>query len=360
MQSMAVVSIAGTSNLTANVYIITMPPRSIPQHTRASIGFRRCDMSPEAVEQFQQFSVELKSMCDYLSTETQTAPRSVNNYWLNARIVAKQLIAGDYSCMPREITQESVRYLLDYWEESSFAPKTRTSYLHALRTVTDFYDNPAVRKMKIHFPDTRSKVDWITEKQADILLNAPMTPYEELIVHCELCLGLRRIEVLRLKESMIHDTYMDVIGKGPLGGKLRAVPFHPDTPAILERASNYRNSIISVARGRKMRIDVPDQVIIYGAAGVLSPYAEKGGSLDEMLAGVSERVGFHFSHHTLRRTFGRIMYFHGMDIVTLAKIYGHSSTATTLLYIGANLDDMSAAMKKSPLRKTEKIYENRC
>jgi len=36
-----------------------------------------------------------------------------------------------------------------------------------------------------------------------------------------------------------------------------------------------------------------------------------------------------------------------VDIVTLARIMGHESTAMTLKYIGTDTDEMSAAMAKS-------------
>ena len=55
-------------------------------------------------------------------------------------------------------------------------------------------------------------------------------------------------------------------------------------------------------------------------------------------------MGFHFSNHDLRRTFGRRLYHAGVDVETISKFLGHESTVETLKYIGVNLDDMDRGM----------------
>lgn len=64
-------------------------------------------------------------------------------------------------------------------------------------------------------------------------------------------------------------------------------------------------------------------------------------------------VGFEFSNHTLRRTFGRAMYRSKVPLATIAKILGHESTDVTLTYIGVDLDDMSVAMSQFVLRSSD-------
>lgn len=51
----------------------------------------------------------------------------------------------------------------------------------------------------------------------------------------------------------------------------------------------------------------------------------------------------HFGSHTLRKTYGRFLYNQGTDIALLMKIFGHSSQAITLGYIGIEQDDIDEA-----------------
>lgn len=65
-----------------------------------------------------------------------------------------------------------------------------------------------------------------------------------------------------------------------------------------------------------------------------------------MIHKVRDRLEMDFSNHTLRRTFGRNLYYAGTPIETISKLYDHEDIQTALRYIGVNLDDMSDALDK--------------
>ena len=71
---------------------------------------------------------------------------------------------------------------------------------------------------------------------------------------------------------------------------------------------------------------------------------ESGSGLDGILARISNLVYFDFSHHTLRRTFGRILHRSNVKIQTISKLLGHEDTATTVKYLGLDMDDMIDGM----------------
>ena len=54
-----------------------------------------------------------------------------------------------------------------------------------------------------------------------------MDPLTTLLVHLELDLCLRRVEIMRLKVHDVHGDRLDVIGKGKMGGKPRTVSLVP-------------------------------------------------------------------------------------------------------------------------------------
>lgn len=51
----------------------------------------------------------------------------------------------------------------------------------------------------------------------------------------------------------------------------------------------------------------------------------------------------HFGSHTLRKTYGYFLYEQGTDISILMKVFGHSSQAITLRYIGMEQKDIDEA-----------------
>jgi integrase/recombinase XerD len=78
---------------------------------------------------------------------------------------------------------------------------------------------------------------------------------------------------------------------------------------------------------------------------VAGAYKEHTGAVDErVLDPLRKQLGFHFANHTLRRTFGRMLFKAGTDIVTISKILGHEDVKETIGYIGINLDDMEEGM----------------
>ena len=55
------------------------------------------------------------------------------------------------------------------------------------------------------------------------------------------------------------------------------------------------------------------------------------------------KIKGHFGSHTLRKTYGYFHYKRGVDITRLMQIFGHSSQAITLRYIGIEQDDIDEA-----------------
>lgn len=184
-----------------------------------------------------------------------------------------------------------------------------------------------------------------------------MTPMQELVVHCELCLGLRRREVATLQMDHIHQGgwNLDVVGKGSMGGKPRRLPFHSDTDRVLDRYLQYRAEIVAEARSRMRtrEVTVPDRLLVYRRGCKILPYnADSCSGLDKAVKeSLNWVLSFTIKNHTLRRTFGCEMYRAGVDLLTISQIYGHESINQTIRYLGLNMDDMTVGMRRSPFSK---------
>lgn len=303
----------------------------------------------------------VEKMCTDLKTESHLAPRTIAFYREEVNILVKILEENDRSNMPWLIDKADVKFLLDYFQEKGYTVQTRIGYMSSLRKWTSHYGNNVVKEMKIRWPvDMRPNADWLTTQQAEALLATAKNPMQDVIVHCELCLGMRRVEVLRLTPESFNGTYVDVLGKGPQGGKPRRIPYHHDTERVMRRYMGYRDALINLAKARfPVSTQIPDSLLIWSRAERLYAYSLKGVSVDTHLKELGPGIGYpDLSNHTLRRTFGREMYRSlskesgDSCLPVIAKIMGHESIEQLLKYLGLDMDDMTRAMNKFALGKS--------
>jgi integrase len=172
---------------------------------------------------------------------------------------------------------------------------------------------------------------WLTKGQLSRLLSAAQGR-EKVLVALEGLNGLRRIEVLRLrgKDVLLEEGCLAVLGKGRNGGKWRKIPVHPVVKALLRpfvRGLSPEGRLFDLSSS--------------GADGLLQRAARRAA-----LKGEALRV----SHHDLRRTFGRIAYGSGMDLVQLKNLLGHSSVEMTVHYIGLDADRMREGLQLVSVR----------
>lgn len=301
----------------------------------------------------QSVESSIEHFCKHLQSEGTYAPRTIRYYREQCRCAFNILLRIRDDILPHNVTKADAVAFLDHMDDEGMTVQTRKGYFQALRKITDHFNNSVIRKMKVRWPlDTRPNVDWLDFDQAQKLLDHPKTPNQDLIVHCELCLGLRRCEVARLTPEDFQGTYVNVLGKGSMGGKPRRVPYHPKTAEVVARYNRYRDAMVTMSKSRfPASAVIPDRLLVWERGGRMHAYSEERLSgIDGQVNDLSEEVGFHFSNHTLRRTFGRIMYRSGVPVATISKLLGHEDTVTTLRYIGVDMDDMTSAMTLYSLR----------
>ena len=191
--------------------------------------------------------------------------------------------------------------------------------------------------------DRRIHVDQLTPQEAVQVMELTEC-IERIIIHLQLCLGLRRVEVLQMKVSDIMLGYINILGKGRLGRKRRTSPFHRDT--TVELSYHHRIMEVEVSKMRRKNPDVviPDSPHIYERAGQLHAY--KRSFVDKVMARVSKKLGRKLTNHTLRRTFGRLLWLAGVPLETIKEILGHEDTKIMVLYLGLNMDDKADAMSR--------------
>ncbi|MCE5261681.1 MAG: tyrosine-type recombinase/integrase [Euryarchaeota archaeon] len=200
-----------------------------------------------------------------------------------------------------------------------------------------------------------------------------MTPHEALalirsavdverpVIHLELRLWFRRIEVRRLRAQDIKEDLFDVHGKGRCGGKWRSVAWGPDTLAVLMEWEEEREQMIEAARSLNPNAAVPAQWIIYRRGRHLGAYGNT--AIDNIVASAARRAGIErgVSNHTLRRTGGRIAYFAGVPLVEIMEGMGHTTEKQTVRYLGLRVDELKKAQERiyAYLQELEKVDKDR-
>jgi integrase len=117
-----------------------------------------------------------------------------------------------------------------------------------------------------------------------------------------------------------------------------------NTESILRDYIGYRETMVALARWRDPSAEEPGKLLIYLKHGRLGSFSEEGVAIDNRMKEISRIAGVPFSNHTLRRTFGRNLYQHGVKVEDIAAILGHKDTKTTLRYLGLDRTDHSGHM----------------
>jgi integrase len=262
--------------------------------------------------------------------------------WL-IRKANRRMIELGLEANPKKWDEETVLLIRDH-VFADIRPSVARREMSVLSTYAQFHGNPIIKDMQLEWPqDDRTNVSWLSPTQA-IAVQETAQGIERMVVHLELNLGLRRVEVLRLKVRDFGLGYVNVLGKGRMGGKPRTLAFHPNTLSEINVFHAMREAEIAKARAKDPSVTVPDALLVYEMKGRLHAY--KRLAVDKMLARVSERTGLEFTNHTLRRTFGRTAWLAGVPLETIKEMLGHEDTKTTVLYLGLNMDDQADAMKK--------------
>ena len=246
---------------------------------------------------------------------------------------------------PKKIGRKEILFLRDSVFKTG-SPAHKRWQISVVGSWLSRYGNDIVKKMEFAWPDDdRITVDWL-EPEEVIKIMRSAVGLEKLVIHLELGLGLRRIDMQRLTMQRVHDGYFDVLGKGKAGGKSRTVSWDEETPKIIEDYYLWRNKTIKEVHKKYPMVWVPDSLLIYAKGKKIGEYQLT--AIDNIVPRVARRAGINrkITNHTLRRTCGRMLYKSGVTLVTISDILGHKDVKTTIKYLGLNLDDQRMAFEK--------------
>ena len=167
--------------------------------------------------------------------------------------------------------------------------------------------NPARRIKKFSESDTVRDRVLNEEEEEEQRLFAELAEHIKPVVLTALHTGLRRKKVLGLKWSDVNLSKRFIKVEKTKSGKTRYIPINSLLYEELERLKKRRNNTNRVFPFKSIR------TAFYNACA---------------RAGIKD-----FTFHDLRRTFGTRLLENGVDIVTISKLYGHSSVLVTQRYL---------------------------
>lgn len=211
--------------------------------------------------------------------------------------------------------------IIAWLQKPGWAAETRKSYRASLRSFYQWQhktgrrgDDPTVHTRPIKTPPRVHKTaTWEAFEAA--LVNA--SERDVLAVMLAAYAGLRRAEIAELHASAIYPAHLVIRGKG---GRERRIPIHARLAPALKDAQ---------ARGG----------YVFPGRDGWEPVTP-----DAMGRRIARLLPPGFSAHALRHLFATEVYRNTKDLRSCQVLLGHSSIATTQIYIATSDDELTAAV----------------
>jgi site-specific recombinase XerD len=264
--------------------------------------------------------------------------RTIEDYSFASLKACQILKAKRLSTNPRKIGKPELLAIAEAWQD-------KTSYWRNFRPFLHWCENFNDKKLRLRFPRTQGvNVDWLDpdeEHSVRTITEYLGTPLQRMVMCLELDHGLRRVECQRLRLRSVKKDHLVVHGKGK---KTRPVPLNDGFVDVHREYIRWRTDSIERTKTKNPKTKVPDTLLIWQRGSRVG--TPKDTCMDNIIKGISERSGVHFSHHTLRRTFGRNMWKADVQIEAIAFTMGHESIDQTLKYLGIRFEDAKEGMKR--------------
>ena len=282
------------------------------------------------------FNEALDKFEEYLIT-IDRSPRTVDLYRRDL-IIIKRFLERLYNgpVMIEDITQTALEAFMRYSKEVlKYSPNSRSNLFYTLRSFYAYlYKKEFVNRdiaITMDFGKVPKKErNYLTEEEAQKLVDAIQPPMVKLIAYFLFNTGLRISECLNLKLDDIDlekKTIHVIEGKGR---KDRIVPINEHLYAkLIDYLDNWKEDYGS------------DYFFATRKEGPISyPHVNSTIRVTARAIGIKKPV----SCHVLRHSFASALVKKNVNLVYIQKLLGHESLAVTSIYTHAKLDDLTDAV----------------
>lgn len=270
---------------------------------------------------------QIEEYCQHL-LDTGRKKSTVGTYRSSLEICIKILKSAGMRTDAREIGEVEVYYLIGHLDMSE---ATARAYIMVLNGMIEHYTGVSlVKRMRILWNrPTRHRVFITTDDL--IKMYAAADTKERLILVLGAFMGLRRDEMQHIRLEDIRRDKIIIHGKGHgKNGLVFEQPMPIEVREIIDRYIRERNAMTGTDRTDGRLIIYKDE-----RSGELRHYADRCGSLSEIVSNLGKKVGVEATCHSLRRLFCTTLYYGvdgepGCDLATLKDLMRHASVNTTL------------------------------
>jgi len=292
-------------------------------------------------------SAKIDAYLNILARNKKVKPGTIKEYRRILLHAIEALQDAGLNATPSRIGEDELLFLQDE-RYANLEPVTNRRQIGIIGTFLKHYDNNILERMHLAWPQgERLSVKWLPPEQCVKLLDSA-EGMERPIVHLELLLLMRRVEVKRLTISDVNVNAIDVRGKGRGEGKWRTLPWARDTIKEIQYYQKLREDMIEKALAHDPNANIPAEFMIYCQYGwKLGAYQDA--ALDNLVKSAAKRAGIpqdKVSNHVLRRSGARMAFYSGSDITKISTMLGHADTRTTMIYLGLTLDDFQEVHEK--------------
>jgi integrase len=219
--------------------------------------------------------------------------------------------------------------------------EVQRDYLWALLKVLQISGNTECSEIELRIYPVRSHYDWMTIDEVSSFIASSRTPYDHAIATVLSYTGARRTEAAEIRLQDIRQDNITLNGKGR---KSRNVPVDEEFWTEMEDYLDYRTALRPSS----------DRLLLHRYRGKVVEYT--GPKVTSVLDHWSKRFGRHVSPHTLRRSYGRHLYFNGCPLVQISKLMGHADSKQTEQYLCIGDYDLQDAIQRYRPSYSRKMY----
>ncbi len=235
-----------------------------------------------------------------------------------SRCISELSVAGRH-CGAAEVTKDDIMFL---WFALKVKEEVKRSYLRSFsqmvcyQTGHDLLKNASI----LYNRETRQRT-FIDDCMFSIAYRKA-DPMEKVILCLGAFMGLRRNEMVTIKDSDLKGGYLTVHGKGH--GAEGLVARMPVPMPVMKAIDEYRKS--SLKSGIRLDDSLLQSRDHSGRLHQVLP-----SRISELMHDLGIRCGFSLTTHSLRRYFATTLYYNtGVDLQTLKSMLRHADVSTTL------------------------------
>ncbi len=267
---------------------------------------------------------------------------TIVDYRARMRRICQFAAERDWPSDPKKVELTQIRQYYDAVSHLSTA--TQKVYMDTLVQFFLWCGNRNLDGMHLRIKVSRTRVDWVEEWQVHLAIRHASIPFQRAMVSLFAYTGMRCSEVTGLRERDVKQNQIVVRGKGK---RERMIPIDREFWTALEAYTTWRGRVQS------------EHFLVHPTpGGQIRPYAPSG--IRASMSELGQKLGFHLSPHTFRRSWGRHMYMRGCGLGELQHLLGHASPEQTVAYLGIGEWDISEAVRRyRPSYLSEKQQEEK-